>query len=1120
MSALNEATMRQHQAADPAGSTWLSANAGSGKTRVLTDRVARLLLQGVPPQNILCLTYTKAAASEMQNRLFKRLGEWAMLPEDVLREALSDLGVDHIADLPRARTLFARAIEAPGGLKIQTIHAFCSAVLRRFPLEAGVSPQFVEIDERAQKVLIGDVLEAMADDPQASPLVDALALHYTGEDIARLATEVARHRAEFEDPLSRDEVWKRFGLEPGLTGQDLLDRVLEPPSRGVISDLMPILRTGSSNDQKAATKLAGFDPDAPDIGDLVAFESVFLTGSGAKAPFTAKVGAFPTKDSRLKVADPTALDALMERVADARPVRLALLGAEKTAALHGFAAGFLPRYGREKLRRGWLDFDDLILKTRRLLSEPSVADWVLFRLDGGTDHILVDEAQDTNPVQWQVIELLAREFAAGHGARADTHRTLFVVGDRKQSIYSFQGADPDAFDRMFDHFEDRLGAGVQRLELRHSFRSSRAILQVVDATFSGDAGAGLGQGTLHEAFHAAMPGRVDLWPIIDNPEKQPDKDWFDPVDLPGKQDAKSQLAGAIAQEVKRLIDAGVTLTDQEGKMRRISAGDILILLQRRSQMFHQIIRCCKAEGLAVAGVDRLKLNDELAVRDITALLSFLVTPEDNLSLATALRSPLFGWSEDALYNLAQGRDGAFLWQAMRDRDQTSEARQTLDLLRRDADFLRPYELIERILTRHHGRARLLGRLGVEAEDGIDELLNQALAYERLEVPSLTGFLAWLYSGDVEVKRELAGKGRAIRVMTVHGAKGLEAPVVILPDTLRDQRAGADELLVPPGEAPLWKQLRDERPPILARAADAQTAADAAERRRLLYVAMTRAENWLIVCGAGQRPAGSASWYDLVETGMTAVAPAELGTPAGAGQRFETGLWADPIAEMGDKPASDPAGLPTWIGEPAPRPDSTLPTLSPSDLGGAKALARELSGEADEAASLRRGRLIHLALEHLPELARTAWESDGAAILRQSPDRPDADEIAECLAHAIASLDSPAMADALLPGALAEVGVTAALEELGGRRIHGTIDRLIVSDDRVLAIDYKSNRIIPANPDAVPDGLLRQMGAYAAALAQIYPDRRIDTAILWTGGPALMPLPHDIVRMALRRTTLP
>lgn len=212
----DEASERQVQAADPRASTWLSANAGSGKTRVLTDRVARLLLDGVEPQRILCLTYTKAAASEMQNRLFRRLGEWAMLEDAALRAALDALGVEAVGHevLAQARRLFARAIETPGGLRIQTIHSFCATLLRRFPLEAGVSPQFTELDDRAARLLRDEILEEMAD-RTAPALVAELARAYTGEEFGALAEEVARNRAGLVPPLDAAACRALYGVTGG-----------------------------------------------------------------------------------------------------------------------------------------------------------------------------------------------------------------------------------------------------------------------------------------------------------------------------------------------------------------------------------------------------------------------------------------------------------------------------------------------------------------------------------------------------------------------------------------------------------------------------------------------------------------------------------------------------------------------------------------------------------------------------------------------------------------------------------------------------------------------------------------------------------------------------------------
>ncbi|WP_372604599.1 double-strand break repair helicase AddA, partial [Actibacterium sp.] len=875
------ASERQVQAARPDLSTWLSANAGSGKTRVLTDRVARLLLEGVQPQQILCLTYTKAAASEMQNRLFKRLGEWAMLDQARLEEKLRDLGLDHRpndATLRKARQLFARAIETPGGLKIQTIHSFCGSILRRFPLEAGVSPQYVELDDRAAKRLRADVLDDLAAADPNSVFADLaaadpngvfadLARYFTGAELDQLAKEVAGRRQELAKPFGRDAVLAGFGLPANFTRNDLMASVFLGSESSLIAAILPTLATGSSNDVKAAARLGALDLANPGPDELIALEDEFLFGKTAKAgPFTAKIDSFPTKGTRAALSNSMpALNDLMRRVEAARDQRLALASAEKTAVLHAFAGPFLAEFEARKLRHGWLDFDDLILKTRALLTDPDVAEWVLFRLDGGIDHILVDEAQDTSPLQWQVIDLLSREFAAGKGARDDVPRTIFVVGDKKQSIYSFQGADPDEFDRMCAHFDSRMpeGTALQKTQLEYSFRSSEAILRVVDNTFHENARNGIGDDILHRAFHGDMPGRVDLWPLVEKIDIPESDEWENPVNLPSPEHHAVRLAGQVAARIAEMIETE-SLWEKIGdetRRRPVRAGDVLILVQRRSDLFHEIIRACKAANLPIAGADRLKVGGELAVKDLTALLSFLATPEDDLSLAAALKSPLFGWSEDDLYRLAAGRNGTYLWAALRQSNWAgAETFSTLNSLLGDADFLRPYDLIERILTRHNGRQNLIARLGAEAEDGIDALLSQALAYERIEVPSLTGFLIWLQTDEVEIKRQMDSAGNRIRVMTVHGAKGLEAPIVILPDTAKRQPRNSDNLVIGPDGLVIWKPTADNSPDIVTDALAAISTQQADERNRLLYVAMTRAEQWLITCAAGDLDNGN-SWYE-------------------------------------------------------------------------------------------------------------------------------------------------------------------------------------------------------------------------------------------------------------------
>ncbi len=1113
----NKASEAQFRAARPDASTWLAANAGSGKTKVLTDRVARLLLKGVQPQHILCLTYTKAAASEMQNRLFKRLGEWAMLDDAALIAALTDLGEVSTgpAELAQARTLFARAIETPGGLKIQTIHSFCASLLRRFPLEAGVSPQFAEMDDRAGQLLRAEIMEDFAEGPQAE-LLDALTRHVSDSDFETLTAAVCQRRADFAEPVDRNGLLELFGLPEGFDEAALEALVFLGGEAELLQATRTMLAEGGTTDQRAADKLAGISE--PTLADLPVLESVFLTGAGAKEPFTAKIGKFPTKKLReANVALMDRLEPLMRRVEDARARRLALTAVRKSHDLHRFAAAFLPEYERRKQLRGWLDFDDLILKARQLLNDPGVAAWVLYRLDGGIDHILVDEAQDTSPVQWDVIEKLAQEFTAGEGARSDVERTIFVVGDKKQSIYSFQGADPDAFDRMQKEFGRRLaetGAGLQDASLDFSFRSSAAILKLVDLVFRDSARAGFRPDALHHAFKSDLPGRVDLWPVVEKVEDDEDPDWTSPVDRPSSRHHTVILAERIAQSIKQMIADGVTIPedgDSPGSFcrRPVQAGDFLILVQRRSELFSEIIRACKNAELPIAGADRLKVGAELAVKDIAALLRFLALPEDSLSLAEALKSPLFGWGEQALFDLAHRREDRYLWPALRARAaEFPETMAVLNDLRANADFLRPFDLIERILTRHGGRQKLLGRLGTEAEDGINALLSQALAYERTDVPSLTGFLVWMQTDDLEIKRQMGAAGNMIRVMSVHGSKGLEAPIVILPDTGKRRAPSDAEIMLAEG-TPVWRLPKEQMPTAMQEAREAAQEKLQNERLRLLYVALTRAEKWLIVAAAGDVGEAGDSWYRMVETAMKDGGAVECDLGGQTGLRLHHGDWDGLPLVVPPATETVTHSLPELFRKPAAPYVAPTAAISPSDLGGAKALPGEQG--LDEDAAKSRGSRLHLLLEHLPGQPNESWPQLAQNLLQ------DAADSAELLAEAQAVLNQPALAPVFAAEALAEVPLNA---DLDGVRIHGVIDRLIVSPDRVLAVDFKSNATVPTSSQQCPEGVLRQMGAYAHALAQIYPERAIETAILWTRTAQLMPLPHELVIAALRRYAEP
>jgi len=607
----------------------------------------------------------------------------------------------------------------------------------------------------------------------------------------------------------------------------------------------------------------------------------------------------------------------------------------------------------------------------------------------------------------------------------------------------------------------------------------------------------------HRAFHQSLPGRVDLWPVVPEAETSEPDAWFDPVDRVAADHHDVVLAKRIAEEIKRTI-GHETIPLPNGTRRLVRAGDFLILVRRRSTLFAEIIRACKALLLPVAGADRLKLGGELAVKDLAAVLAFLATPEDDLSLASALRSPLFGWSEADLYDLAAGRKGV-LWSALRAAEETyPETLAILNDLRAQADFQRPYDLVERILSRHDGRRRLIARLGPEAVDGIDQFLSQALAYERREVPSLTGFLTWLETDDIEVKRQMDNAGDQIRVMTVHGAKGLEAPIVIVPDTAKRQNLVRDEIVALPNGHAVWKTAAGAQPSAMVAALDRKKDDQAAEDLRLLYVAMTRAETWLIVAAAGDVGKDAQSWHGTTRLALEALGADPLITPLGHGLRHSRLDWAS--GTLQDAPAQPTATMetPAWIDARA-EPPLGVSTVSPSDLGGLKSLPGE-DAFADRDAALQHGSNVHLLLEHLPALPRDTFTKAVASLLPHASES----ERATCLEAAFRILNDPSFVHIFEDTTLAEVGLTA---DVGGVPLVGTVDRLIVEDGRVLAVDFKTNHLIPETPVDVPDGVLRQMGAYDYALQQIYPEKRVETAILWTSAPILMPLPHEIVRQA-------
>ena len=1147
-----QATANQQMAADPRANAWVEASAGSGKTKVLTDRVLRLMLDGVAPARILCLTFTKAAAAEMNLRISGELGRWAILDETALVAALTRLlGRPPERDRLRiARRLFAAVLDAPGGMKIMTIHAFCQSVLRRFPLEANVAPHFeVMQDGDANDMLEAARAEVLAEAQRpagagASPLADALAelterVHETR--FADLLGELTFARARLAAALQRyggeaglvAEIHRVLAIEPGTTEAGVIAEACADGAfaAAALRRAAAALEQGARTDQARALVLAGWLAEADTrMAEFDAYRSVFLTQQGTVRASLASKGA--------RAHDPNVDDILLaeaERLlaVENRRRKAAIAGA--TAALIAVGAALLAIYERQKSARARLDYDDLILAVRQLLENVG-ADWVLYKLDGGIDHVLVDEAQDTNPDQWAVIDGLIAEFFAGRGAgdeRAEERglppRTVFAVGDVKQSIYSFQGAEPRLFGVERAVLQARADAAERRwvnVPLNVSFRSAPSVLQAVDAVFADPAvRAGVvfedagDMPLMHLARRAGAAGRVEVWAPLEPDEDTETEAWKPPVERVTADPPRGRLARLLARRIAAWI--GTEMLEARG--RPMQAGDIMVLVRRRGPFVAELVRALKECDVPVAGVDRMVLTEQLAVMDLVALGQFLLLPGDDLTLATVLKGPLFGLTEEELFDLAWQRDGD-LWSALRaasaglaaDHPVARAQSMLADLLDR-VDFERPYELYASLLHAG-GRRAILARLGVDAADPIDEFLALAQTYERTNTPSLQGFLHWMAAGRAEIKRDLEGAGSAVRVMTVHGAKGLEAPVVILPDTLQKPRA-LPSLLWPEGSAaPLWLPRAADADDVAAAARDAAQRAQDEEYRRLLYVAMTRAEDRLYVCGWQTRQAAPANcWYELVRGALGGIAQAiEDPFLAAAGEdidpivlRLES-AQQEPVEAVAIQPAEAGLPLPDWARLPPPPEPHPPRPLAPSRPDDDEPPVRSPVGDApDDALRFRRGTIVHRLLQALPELP--AAERAGAAaryLARPALDLSPPQQV-QLADEVLAVMADPDFAGLFGPDSLAEVPLTGLVIAPDGtpQVVSGQLDRLVVGEDAVTVVDYKTNRPPPETATAVPDIYLRQMAAYRSLLRAIYPGRAVRCCLLWTDGPRLMPL-HD------------
>ncbi|MEH3146708.1 MAG: double-strand break repair helicase AddA [Methylobacterium frigidaeris] len=1124
----------QRRAADPRASAWVSANAGAGKTKVLTDRVVRLLLHGAPPAKILCLTFTKAAAANMSIRVFERLGRWVTLDDDALRRELTLLEGEapDAATLRRARRLFARAVETPGGLKIETLHALCERLLHLVPFEANVPARFAVLDEAQTREMIDRVIDLVLADAVGGgrdDLAGALALvapEAAGEALRKAIAAAVQCRDVLDHPdgpaarLAR--LRRAIGAEEDVARIErrMLDEGL-PDWAG----LAGTLRTTKATDEKRADALA-LAASFAGPERLTAYLAVFFKDEGAGDPYAASSLGTKAVPAGVKAA----LLAEQERLGLLRDRLLAARAFARTEALFTLAREIHRRVELQKARLGALDFDDLIHKTLDLLQRVDSA-WVLYKLDRGVDHVLVDEAQDTNPRQWEILRRITQEFCAGEGAREPGDglvRTRFAVGDPKQSIYSFQGAAPEEFEVTRRAWRQAaVGAALpfEDVGLTLSFRSATGVLRGVDAVFAvaehyrglsfGDEAVG----TVHTTARIRAPGQVELWPVeTPTPEDEPDA-WTQPVD------AVEAGAPALvaARRVARAVRHWTTRGDEAGRVWR--PGEVLILVRKRSAAFEGVIRALKAEGVPVAGQDRLDIAAHIAVLDLVAAGRAALLPEDDLTLATALKTPLVALTDDDLVRIAARRDPAEpLVRALARHAEAGDpaALRGAAALGQWQNLARahgPFGFYADLLGPLGGRTALVARLGGEAGDAIDVFLTAAAQAEAgTDAPSLTGFLSRYEpsggrdAGGHTVKRDLESARDEVRVMTVHGAKGLEAGLVVLIDGC--EVLGRDPALIPvavgDGTVPVWSSARVHDCAEIAAAREALHDRAREEHNRLLYVAMTRAADRLVIAPyrGNDRETPGEAWCEMVRRGLVAafggVERTEM--PYGPTECWREGA-ALPAPAATAVPVPEPGALPDWLRRPlAPEAEPT-PPLRPSGLGAADEPRRSDARSSDPAAR-RRGVLIHALLEHLPARAPENRAAAADAFLAARAPGLDARTRSGIAAAVLRLLADPALATLFGPAARAEVAVAGRVTLHGVERpVHGRVDRLAVTPEGVWLADFKTGRP-PADDAPVPHGQAAQVALYAALLRRIYPDRPVHPLVVWTSGPVIRRLSDE------------
>lgn len=1136
----------QSEASNPEQSVWVAASAGSGKTKVLTERILRLLLpdnknlNACPPHKILALTYTKAGASEMSLRIQARLSEWATIALDGEKGLLENLSAllgynPYEFQIEAARKLFALVVDTPGGLKIMTIHSFCQSVLGRFPLEAGISPSFKPLEEDQAVVLLKqahDIIFNNASNDKTSPLSSAIrniVLSQNEDQFSQLIRNIISERRQFKTILKENfgidglynALCNKLNVPAGLSVEDLIYHCCDNNNfdEQEIWNACKALSSGSKTDGERGKALQHWlEKDQKQRAEhFDDYLSIFITNENTIRKTLATAAVKKNNPDIINVLETEA-----SRIFETKQTIEAIKIAEQTRDLFIIGEQILATYQRLKKDMGGMDFDDLIIATLDLLKGntpklenlENIPSWVRYKLDQGIDHLLVDEAQDTNPEQWEIIQCLTDDFFSDQTNDSPT-RTLFVVGDQKQSIFRFQRAAPEKFVEMRKWFAEKIkneNKKFEQIPFITSFRSGKAVLELVDSIFSTpEMRYGLDdKEIIHHSFRNRQKSLVELWPVFKNSEKIDIDPWEPPINIIDSSTGASKMANFIGQKIASWVDK----ENLESHGRKIKAGDILILVKSRSAFINQLVRVLKSLDIPINGVDRMILNQQLIVEDLTAAAKFALLPEDDLNLACLLKSPFIGWDEQQIFDVCYDRKNKNLWDIIK--EESDDAVVTwLENLITTGNKLLPYDFFTEILNARcpaHKTSSLCAiqaRLGEDSIDPLNEFMNNVLDFEMNNIPSLQGFIQKQSNQNIEIKRQLESHGNAVRIMTVHGAKGLESPIVILPDTIHSSSGMKSDRI-------LWPNKSDEKLPFLLTDKSnlpnaPQTALqniqkrDEEEYKRLLYVALTRAEDKLYIGGyMGSKTSSKDCWYDFIEQGFEKLDHSEIIIENDLEiLRYKTeGIdKPDKIKEPTKNNKNENIKMPEWLFKNIKIKETAPRVINPSRVIANDSIALSPL-KADENDRFKRGNITHKLLQILPDLPKEQWEKAAIRYVERPSHNITQNIANDIVKETMKILNDVKFANIFGENSIPEVPVTGIVD---GEPISGQIDRLLVTDKEVLIVDYKTNRPPPLHEKDVPPIYKNQMRHYANIMREIYPGRQIRAALIWTDGARLMEL---------------